>query len=94
MRNIPMGWSGAVDVMQALLRRLVYVEADIPVSAEVRARGPFPQSPNLSVTYIAGFDWLRLCSKKAENIINGVASKELTRFLAVCKKLNIPENIG
>ena len=36
MRAVPMGWLGAVDVMQSMARRLVFDTCGVPPEAELR----------------------------------------------------------
>ena len=42
IRTVPMGWVGAVDVMQSVARRRVFEEAEVPAETEMLKGRPFP----------------------------------------------------
>ena len=92
---IPMGWIGAVDLMQAVLRFLIYQKALVPLATEVTPRCPFPVGPDFSVGYIDGFDWMQRMVKGAARVLGATrGSVEQANFAEVCRKLDIPVNLG
>ena len=57
MRGIPMGWIGAVDVVQAFARRLVFQEAGVAAACELRKDKPLP-APDVAIVCMDGFDYI------------------------------------
>ena len=56
MRAVPMGWIGAVDVMQCMARQLVYGTCKVPAHTELRKdRGVPPEE--VSIVCMDGFDY-------------------------------------
>ena len=58
MRAAPMGWLGAVDIMQAMARRLIFKDCGVPPSTELRKGGNFPEG-DVSIVCMGGFDFIR-----------------------------------
>ena len=54
MRAVPMGWLGAVDVMQSMARRLVFDTCRVPPEAELRKDKELPE-PDVAVRSLHGW---------------------------------------
>ena len=59
LRVIPMGWSSAVTIMQAILRNLVFDKAGIPESLEIAKIKDLPAEGG-AVLYLDSFDQVRM----------------------------------
>ena len=53
-----MGWLGAVDVMQAMARRLIFEDCGVPPSTELRKDSNLPEG-DVSSVCMGGFDFIR-----------------------------------
>ena len=53
-----MGWLGAVDVMQAMARRLIFKDCGVPPSTELRKDSNLPEG-DVSIVCMDGFDFIR-----------------------------------
>ena len=57
MQTIPMGWCGAVGVIHAAVRTLVFDFAQVPRAIEVTKQSSFPECASLSFGLLG---WLRI----------------------------------
>ena len=63
LRTVPMGWLSAVGIVQAAIRHLAFVEAGLPLEAEVRKGKAMPKKEKF-LLYLDSVDQLRVVSKK------------------------------
>jgi len=94
MKAVPMGWIGAVDVMQCMARRLVYGTCDVLAASELRKDRDLPRE-DVSVVCMDGFDYVRRVQQLGEGIMSqdtSSRSARVERFVAVCKELGLPLN--
>ena len=93
LATIPMGCQWAVDVAQALLRELVFVEGEIPRSTEVLKTGALPPS-DVSICCLDGYDHIRFVKDALVSSDEMEPSAYAEKFRNVCRKLGIPMNHG
>ena len=86
-----MGWSGAVDAVQAGVRKIVFEEAKIPSATEVRKDQPLPPSSGSTVVYLDGFYYLRALQDATRRLAKE-GSPEHHRFVQGCKRLGLSLN--
>ena len=55
--TVPMGWSGAVGVAQAVVRQLVFGASNVDLATKVAKCKIFPTGPNYSLVYLDAFDF-------------------------------------
>ncbi|CAE7762207.1 unnamed protein product [Symbiodinium sp. CCMP2592] len=91
LRVIPMGWSSAVTIMQAVLRNLVFDKAGVPASLEISKVKEIPAEGG-AVLYLDSFDQVRMVDTTLRAVEEGVASPEHERFRAACKERGLPVN--
>ena len=94
IRTVPMGWSAAVGVVQAVVRQLVFGRAGVSLETEVAKCKRFPPGPNYSLVYLDSFDFIRVRSRALIADLESTASEEHARFEAVCRELGLPLNMG
>ena len=92
--TVPMGWSAAVAVIQAVVRRLVFGEAEVEVATEISKVKEFPVGPDFSLVYLDSFDFLRVRCRQVLRELEGRESPEHQRFVRVCEHLGLPLNLG
>lgn len=92
--TVPMGWSGAVGVVQAVVRKLVFDAAAVDWETEVAKCKWFPQGPDFSFVYLDSFDFVRVRCKELIAKLVGAASDEHERFTKVCADRGLPLNAG
>ncbi|CAK0794640.1 unnamed protein product, partial [Prorocentrum cordatum] len=92
LTTVPMGWSGAVAVVQAVVRRLVFGEAGVDLATEVAKSKAFPNGPNYSFVYLDSFDFIRVRVRALAEAMAGQESPEHRRFVGVCRCLGLPLN--
>ncbi|CAK0791571.1 unnamed protein product, partial [Prorocentrum cordatum] len=92
--TVPMGWAGAVDLMQVVIRKLVFEEAEISPSTEFRKDLPLPQGPAHSLACLDGFDFLQKVNRQACEARELDESLEAKRFARVRERWDIPLNEG
>ena len=88
MRAVPMGWLGAVDVMQSMARRLVFDACRVPPEAELRKDKELPE-PDIAVVCMDGFDYVERVNL-LDSAFNGTGPKrfkEVSDFVDTCRKL-------
>ena len=93
MRAVPMGWLGAVDVLQSMARRLVFDTCRVPTEAELRKDKELPE-PDIAVVCMGGFDYVERVSL-LDSAFDGTGPqrfKEVSDFVDACRKLNFPLN--
>ena len=90
---IPMGWSSAVTLMQAVLRNLVFRKAKIPLSLEISKVKEIPQKGG-AMLYLDSFDEIRVIDKACSEILEGTASEHHSAFKAACAESGLPLNAG
>ena len=95
MRAVPMGWLGAVDVTQAMARRLMFRDCGVSPSTEIRKDiGTF-----LKVMFQL-FAWVVLISlcrrvKVLGDMFDAPSRKrsaEMESFISACRELGLPLN--
>ncbi|CAE7461731.1 HYDIN [Symbiodinium sp. CCMP2592] len=91
LRVIPMGWSSAVTIMQAVLRNLVFTKAGVPESLEISKVKEIPAEGG-AVLYLDSFDQVRMVDTTLRAVEEGVASPEHERFRAACLERGFPLN--
>ncbi|CAK0841665.1 unnamed protein product [Prorocentrum cordatum] len=97
MRAVPMGWVGAVDVMQYMARKLVFHTAAVSPICELRKDKAVP-SEDIAIVCMDGYDHL----SKVKILLDGLAedpagegrSEAMDRFVAVCAAQGVPLNAG
>ncbi|CAK0908038.1 unnamed protein product, partial [Prorocentrum cordatum] len=93
MRAVPMGWLGAVDLMQCMARRFVFGLCGVSANTELSKEQEVP-SGDISVVCMDGFDFvrrLRVLSGKLDEL-QFEASEEHGRFVQTCSELGLPLN--
>ena len=65
--TVPMGWTGAVDVAQEILRILVFELAGVPESTEFRKDKVHPTG-SMSVLCLDGADVLRVFEQTVDRL--------------------------
>ena len=58
MRSVPMGWVGAVDVMQNMARNFLFLLSEVPQSKELDKAQPIPEG-DTAVVCMDGFDFVQ-----------------------------------
>ena len=85
LRTVPMGWLSAVDVIQHVVRKLVYQEAEVPTATEIAKGRLFPPGPDYSMVYLDSFDLLRVRAAHDIHQVLHTESESHQRFVAVCE---------
>ncbi len=93
MRSVPMGWVGAVDVMQCMARRFVFGRCEVAPSTELRKDESVPEG-DISVVCMDGFDFFRRLRVFRDGIDQESLSREHGRFVAACAAIGLPLNAG
>ena len=91
LRTVPMGWLSAVGIVQAAIRHLAFVEAGLPLEAEVRKDKPLPEKEQF-LLYLDSVDQLRVVSKRMAALSKGEPSEDHVKFEAACKAHGLPRN--
>ncbi|CAK0858151.1 unnamed protein product [Prorocentrum cordatum] len=94
IRTVPMGYRGAVDLVQLLVRRLVFVRAGVAPETEVAKGSLFPTGPDYSMVVLDSFDYVRVLDKALAGSELERESPEHARFVGVCRELGLPLNVG
>eukprot|EP00971_Amphidinium_carterae_P350670 6491677-Amphidinium_carterae.2 len=92
IQTIPMGWSGAVDVIQTIARHITFDLAGISPSLEFAKGLPLPPK-DLAVVCLDGFDHIA----RVKTLIGAVLHEESPQhaaFVQVCTQLGIPLTQG
>ena len=93
MLSVPMGWIGAVDVMQCMARRFVFGRCGISPDTELRKDKGAPEG-DISVVCMDSFDFIRRACAFATVIDQAEASSEHGRFVSACADVALPLNAG
>jgi hypothetical protein len=95
MRAVPMGWLGAVDLMQCMARRFVFGLCGVSSSTELLKNKPLPEG-DISVVCMDGFDFIRRLRVLGGKIDTKAfeSSAEHGRFVDACAGLGLPLNAG
>lgn len=91
LRTVPMGWLSAVGIVQAAIRHLAFVEAGLPLEAEVRKGRPLPEKERF-LLYLDSVDQLRVVSKRMAALSRGEPSEDHLKFEKTCEKHGLPRN--
>ena len=91
MRTVPMGWVGAVDLMQAMARRLVFKTSGIDPGTEMHKNKKMPKGDELTVVCMDGVDHLRKVKAAAAAVEETSGHR---RFAEECQRLGLPLNAG
>ena len=97
--TVPMGWVGAVDLIQHIARRLVFKIAKVPAGTEVQPKGLFPSEGPYSLVYMDGVDVVtRVRRESAERGKDGpgdpVGGGLTSKFRDACAALGLPLHAG
>ena len=93
MRAVPMGWVGAVDVMQAMARRLILIDCGVAPSTELQKDSNLPEG-DVSIVRVGGFDLFRRV-KVLGDMLDAPSRKrsdEMGSFINTCRDLGLPLN--
>ena len=90
MKCVPMGWVGAVDVMQAVARQLIFQAAGVDPSTELLKDKPLPHGPVYSVICMDGYDHLEVVKRCAGAVLEDGGSQPHQRFVDICAGLGLP----
>lgn len=93
LRTVPMGWLSAVGIVQAAIRHLAFVEAGLPLEAEVRKGKAMPEKEKF-LLYLDSVDQLRVVSKKMAALSRGEPSEDHKKFEATCVKHGLLRNMS
>ncbi len=88
MNVLPMGWLGAVDVMQDALRTVVYQWAGVNEDLEVQKSKLLPTESKYVFSYFDGLDVIRKTLRDFQAL--DASSTEMRNFERVCKQKGIP----
>ena len=94
LRVVPMGWSSAVTLIQAAIRRITYEIAKVPRSGDVGKHAPMPDHAELTVLYLENFDEIRSLKKLLAEQEEGRPSQSHLKFIEACETLGLPRNEG
>eukprot|EP00959_Pyramimonas_sp_CCMP1952_P459965 9479104-Pyramimonas_sp.AAC.2 len=95
MRAAPMGWVGAVDVMQYMARKLVFQTAAVPPFCELRKDTAVP-TQDIAIACMDGYDHLSKVKLLVDDISEAPPGRSgpMERFVAVCAAQGAPLNAG
>ena len=91
LRTVPMGWLSAVGIVQAAIRHLAFVEAGLPLEAEVRKGRQMPEKEQF-LLYLDSVDQLRVVSKRMAELSKGEPSQDHFKFERTCEAHGLPRN--
>ena len=93
MRAVPMGWLGAVDVMQAMARRLIFKDCGVSPGTELRKDSNLPEG-DVSIVCMDGFDFIRRVKVLGDmfDAPSRKRSDEMESFINTCRGLGLPLN--
>ena len=88
-----MGWLGAVDVAQAMARRLIFKDCGVPPSTELRKDSNLPEG-DVSIVCMDGFDFIRRVKVLGDmfDTLSRKRSDEMGSFINTCRDLGLPLN--
>ena len=93
--TVPMGWVGAVDVIQHVARNIVFKLARVPSTTEVRPRGLFPDHGPYSLVCMDGIDIVSRVRQAGTRRDGTSATRRgenclAERFQEVCAEMGLP----
>ena len=93
MRAVPMGWLGAVDVMQAMARKLIFNTCNVFPSIELCKDSDLPEG-DVSIVCMDGFDFIKRVKMLGDmfDAPSRERSKEMESFITTCRDLGLPLN--
>ena len=93
MRAVPMGWLGAVDVMQAMARMLIFEDCGVPPGTELRKDSNLPEG-DVSICCVDGFGFTRRVKVLGDmfDAPSRKRSDEMGSFINTCRDLGLPLN--
>ena len=94
IQTVPMGWLGAVDVMQYMARKLVFETCGTSPSTELHKDCVVPPGPDFTIVCMDGVDHLRKAAVAARWAGGPGESPGHQRFVAACRRLGLPLNVG
>ena len=94
MRVIPMGWLGAVDVMQAILQHILITVARISPDKFVSMSSPLPAGNTWLLSYIDGLDAVRRIPTSVMDALDSEGPDEHQAFLSACNSFKLPIHMG
>ena len=86
-----MGFAGAVDIIQAAVRQVMYVEAKVPTASELGKDRQMPGPSATSLVYLDGFHFKRI-RREALQEYGRKGSKAREQVELACARLNLPLN--
>ena len=94
IQTVPMGWIGAVDVMQYMARALVFDTCGIDPATELHKDRPLPSGPDITIVCMDGIDHVRKASAVLRCAGGPAESEGHRRFVETCARLRLPLNAG
>ena len=89
MRAVPMGWLGAVDVMQAMARRLIFKDCGVPPSTELRKDSNLLEC-DVSIVCMDGFSFITRVKALGDMFApSRKRSDEMESFINTCRDLGL-----
>ena len=90
---IPMGWLGAVDIVQRVARTIVFKAAGLRPGTELLKANAVPEG-DVAVVCMDGLDCVRRVPAFLDERLRPGPSQEHLRFVKACADLNIPLSAG
>ena len=91
MRSVPMGFVGAVDIMQTMARRLIFDTCGVDLAEELHKAKRVPVG-NTAVVCMDGFDYVRRIAKGTQETAE--PSEQIRKFRAACARFGLPISAG
>ena len=97
--TVPLGWVGAVDIIQHVARNIVFKLARVPSTTEVRPRGLFPDHGPYSLVCMGGIDIVsrvrQAGTRRDGTSATRCGEKGLAeRLQEVCAEMGLPLHAG
>ena len=93
IRSVPMGWFGAVDVMQCMARRFVLGRCGVAAAAELKKDQEVPDG-DIAIVCMDGFGFIRRLEAVRVGANSPGPSAEHDRFVKACADIGLPLNAG
>ena len=94
IRTVPMGYRGAVDLVQNAVRHLVFDEARVPRSLEVSKGRRFPTGPDYAFVMLDSLDLVRVLDAGIARALEDTDSDNHKRFVEACRQHRLSLNKG
>ena len=98
VRGVPVGWVGAVDVIQGIARHIVFKIARLPPSSEVKPHGEFRAGDGWALVYLDKLEVVRRVQTNLRHEAqqkNNIPQNELRRrFVDASAELRLPLAVG